>query len=289
MKKYLIIIFLLPILAVNAQELNKLECTGSKHFDAELYQIEQNNFKLQDQIRSIDRKSPFLASVLSFAVPGAGDIYNGNYWRAALFLAVEAAAVSIGVAYDQKGDDQTDKYQDFAHQHWSVEKYAEWTINFAQNLGVDDSYFDVYKNGKVSWNKLHQLENQVSSYEPGRYYSHNLEEFGEQQYYEMIGKYTQFTPGWDDFEEDGTYNSVFNQTTKNFDDYSHMRGKANDYYNIASKSVIVVVTNHIIAAVEAALSANAYNKSLEMDVSLNKAEYGFYSDIYPELNMKINF
>lgn len=289
MKKYLVIFFALPLIISFAQNDEKVKLTGSKNLDSDLYRLERADYKLQSQMNKFDKKSPFIAGALSFAVPGAGDIYNGNYWRAALFMTVEAAAISIGLSYDKKGDNQTDKYQEFAHQHWDVGKYADWTIKFAEKLGVDDKYFDVYENGEVSWELLHQLENKVSVKEAGRYYSHNLEEFGEQQYYEMIGKYTQFTPGWDDFENDGAYTSVFNQTTPNFDEYSKMRGKANDYYNIAYKSVLVVVTNHIIGAVEAAFSANAYNKSLEMDVGLKKAEYGFYTDVYPQLNMKINF
>ena len=77
--------------------------------------------------------------------------------------------------------------------------------------------------------------------------------------------------------------------TDNFRHYSGMRGEANDFYNVASKAVVIMVVNHIVSAVEAAWSTARHNKLISMNVSLNKKSLGFVTDYYPQFNVSINF
>jgi hypothetical protein len=108
----------------------------------------------------------------------------------------------------------------------------------------------------------------------------------------MIGKYPQFNPGWDDFDESSLYtytNQERNPVTENFDYYSGLRGKANDYYNIASSAVIAVIVNHVLSAIDAAWSTSRFNKRLEMEVIIEKKQIGYLTDYYPRLNLSLNF
>lgn len=237
-----------------------------------------------------EKKSVLLATGLSAILPGAGQFYVGDYWKSALFIAAEAAAITVGLVYDKKGNDQTDFFQKFADDHWSVLRYAKWTVKHAVEIkpGIDVSGFKVIDaGGKVNWNELNRLESEI-----GNYYSHRLPYYGEQQYYELIGKYPQFNVGWDDFGDENTpfeYDPSRKNLTGRFVYYSVERGKANDYYNIASKAVLVVIANHLISSVEAALSANSFNKNLTVSSTLEKFQFGLTSYYYPQLNLQYRF
>lgn len=251
-------------------------------FKADVQQTEFNQMK----------KSPLLAGVMSFVIPGSGEFYAGSYWKSAIFIAVEAAAITAAIIYDQKGNDQTIVFQDFANANWDVARYAQFTIDnlnrLNSNVYNDADKLNYYQNNlfyddqktKVNWGVLNQLENDI-----GSYYSHRLAPYGDQQYYEMIGKYPQFNPGWSDFNNpDYTYGDPL---TENFLFYSSERGKANDFYNVASKAVVVVVVNHILSAADAAWTAHSYNNDLKVRLGLEKQQIGFYYDLYPKLNIQV--
>jgi hypothetical protein len=103
----------------------------------------------------------------------------------------------------------------------------------------------------------------------------------------MIGKYSQFNPGWNDFQEDIPYSFTYGEkVTDNFLYYAGTRAEANDFYTVAKTAVIIVVTNHVLSALEAAWSSHRYNKSLELNVSLDKEQIGYRTEYIPKLNMK---
>ena len=85
---------------------------------------------------------------------------------------------------------------------------------------------------RVNWAELNEAETG----------SHNLPPHGEQQYYELIGKYHQYAGGWNDYTG-GANNS---QISPNFDYYSGERGEANDYYNTSSTAIMGVYINHVL-------------------------------------------
>ncbi len=251
-------------------------------------QIIQKEYSSQNAQENKKRHSPLLAGVLSFAVPGAGAIYNNQYLKAAIYLGVEVVAIAIGVTYDKKGDDQTEFFQNYANQHWSVRRYAQWTLANAQKINVlvnPDDYNVFDDNGNVNWDELNRLEGDL-----GGYYSHRLAPYGDQQYYEMIGKYSQFNVGWEEFGDDP--NKPFNYgdpLTKQFEYYSEQRGLANTYYDYAKWAVIAVISNHIISAFESAWATKQYNKTIQMNVSVDKVNFGYFVEYFPKFNVKIQF
>lgn len=290
--KYLITVLLLTS-AVFAQDDN-LELSGNLHQDF-FVSSQYIDISSEDSINvTFTKRSPLIAGGLSIILPGAGQFYNKDYWKTAIFAVIEIAAISAAVIYDGKGDDQTESYKNFANSTngWDVNKYAEWTHDNAQRINPsieeNDPVLDIFDNGgDVIWSKLNSLETKI-----GRWYSHQLAPFDDQQYYEMIGKYQQFNPGWSDYSDadyppDGyTYPDP---VTSTFSWYADERGKANDYYNVASTAVVIVVANHILSAIEAALAANSYNRSFDANVSLQSTSVGYQREYYPRLNMNYNF
>jgi len=214
-------------------------------------------------------KSPWLAAGLSLALPGAGEFYTENYWKSAGFFVIEAAMWGLAYYWDHRGDRQTDSFQNFADAHWSVYRYVDLAIKNFKPKDPSGNYYTTneFWSGApnlnapwvgINWDLVHQMESAI-----GGYYSHNLAPHGDQQYYEMIGKYEQFNMGWDDANP-GLGSDYFTQkanlTPRNVF-YAGERAKANTYYGHATTFVTVAIVNHILSAVDGALSASWYNKA----------------------------
>jgi hypothetical protein len=216
------------------------------------------------------RKSPLLAAGMSAVLPGAGEFYAGSYVKSAAFLAVEVGLWIAAYSYDKKGDRQTDFFQGFADTHWSVVRYGSYAV--ASGLAPTDGNYQWLIPGteglqpwqRVNWNELNRMERDIAATDAGRYYSHVLPRYGEQQYYELIGKYPQFNQGWDDSPSSFAYGDAL---TARFVYYAAERGKANDYYNTASTMTAIVIVNHIVSMIDAAFTAAAYNRGLHAEGS----------------------
>ncbi len=251
---------------------------------------------------NVNKKSIWLAVGLSALLPGAGEFYSESYIKSAAFIAVEAAAITLGLIYNKKGNDQTILFQNYADDvknGWSVYRYANWTLANAKKLNpyinIDDFNGKVIKpDGTVDWVWLNKLESAVSfsSTAPvlGSYYSHNLPPRGSQQYYELIGKYQQFNVGWAQFGDDVNSPFVYGDPlVPQFTEYTALFYQADKYYNVASQAVIVVIINHIVSALDAAWTANSYNKNLVLNASLERRDYGYITVYYPQLNLQYRF
>ncbi|MDH7516708.1 MAG: hypothetical protein QHI48_12640 [Bacteroidota bacterium] len=207
------------------------------------------------------RKSPFLAGALSLVLPGAGEVYAGQYVLAAAFVGAEAACWYFRFRYDRKGDDQTKFYQAFADANWSVVKYAEWLNAHAKEFpgGENTQPITILPDPenrlkpweRVDWAELNAVELAIPVF------SHRLPSHGEQQYYELIGKYDQYSYGWADKNE-GYYREI----SPMFRSYAGMRGKANDLYATADLFLNLVVVNHVLSAIDAAWAAARFNKAI---------------------------
>ncbi len=227
------------------------------------------------------RKSPWLAAGLSLLIPGAGEFYSESYWKAALFFALDVAVWGLAYHFDKKGDRQTDFFQNYADEHWSVVKYAQFSLEYFIPTERWNEYSGLIAPGvdppwkRVNWNLLNRLEREISGTASGRYYSHTLPPYGEQQYYELIGKYPQYAPGWDDQELPYIYSEA--NVSPNFKYYARERGKANDFYNTATTFVTIAIINHVLSALDAAWSAASYNHNLHASVRMQRipTEFGF--------------
>ena len=222
------------------------------------------------------RKSPLLAGVLSLAVPGAGEFYTQSYWRAGGFILVEAGLWVVYAVYSSKGDQQTTLFQDFADGHWSVVRYAQWIQDNAPKLNPDVTSFtgwnipgtdNLQPWDRVNWDVLNAVENRIAQL-PGNGFTHLLPHRPQQQYFELIGKYPQFAAGWDDAGVMTPQRILNSDVSQRFLDYAKMRGKANDYYNIATNGSVLLIVNHLLSALDAAWSAAQFNNQLKLEAHL---------------------
>jgi len=267
---------LLPALlfAQNSED-GTLLLTGRLHTDSRiiLNNYEQQLTVLADELPP--KKTPLVSGLLSAIIPGAGQIYNEDYWIAGIFLATEAALIYVGLTYDKKGDDQTASFEKYADENWSVVDYAEWlnTYEGAEiNIDPDES--------KPPWERVNW--NELNAAETG---SHHLPPHGEQQYYELIGKYHQYSSGWNDFTGGANEDLV----SPNLIYYSGERGQANDYYSVAKTAVIGIYINHFISALEAVWGATRFNKDIALNVRVKSVNFANRFELIPTLNFRYSF
>ncbi|QQS34605.1 MAG: hypothetical protein IPM56_10025 [Ignavibacteriales bacterium] len=262
----------------------KILLSGNLFSDSKLLLSTDDMNNSSIQLVQANKKSPFLAGLLSFAVPGAGEFYAESYLKAGIFLAIEAAVITTAIIYDNKGDDQTASFEKFANENWSVRRYAEWTLNNLSNLNgsLNASDYNVLnQNGTVNWVELNRLERDI-----GSGYSHSLAPYGDQQYYEMIGKYPQFSHGWSDANQADTDYHILSPY---YLYYSGERGKANDFYNVASKAVIGIYVNHFLSILDAVWTTANYNKDLSVKFRLEQNNLVREIDFIPTMHVSYSF
>jgi hypothetical protein len=216
-------------------------------------------------------KSPWLAGLLSAAVPGAGEFYSGSYIKAGVFFGIEVASWAISISYNRKGDRQTEFYKAYADAHYSPIRYAEWLYKYVDqiNPAIDKGQYDLFNEqydpnsgapfSYLNWTQLNRME-----YAVGDGFTHRLPVYGEQQYYELIGKYKQFSKGWDDEPDE------FDHTTPEakYYYYAEQFNLADKYYINAGRWVTVIVANHVLSALDAAWSASRHNRALHADLNI---------------------
>ncbi|WP_211204014.1 hypothetical protein [Chloroherpeton thalassium] len=221
------------------------------------------------------RRSPILAAALSAILPGAGEFYAESYVRGAIFLAVEIVG---WVVYINKLNDGHQAEHDFVNyantisddgkRRWDARRYAQGLSklysdtdlgNDAANnsvafIGTDDGLTQIEAG---DYSQLNLVE-QYATFSNGSTFSHVLPSYGEQQYYELIGKYSTYTIGWYDF--DATYLSKsFSYKSSSFLEYAAMRGDANGLLKDASTVLSLIVLNHALSIADAVLATSAYN------------------------------
>jgi len=156
--------------------------------------------------------------------------------------------------------------------------YAEW---LAQYEGADLNKIIIPgTEGLPPWQRVNWSE--LNAAETG---SHHLPPHGEQQYYELIGKYHQYSSGWNDFTGGANEDLV----SPNFLFYSGERGIANDYFNIAGKAVIGIYINHLLSALEAVWGATRFNNDIALNVRVESVNFANRIELVPTLNFRYSF
>jgi len=183
-------------------------------------------------------KSVKKAFVYSLIVPGLGEFYAGSKIKAVLFFGLDVTFWALYSNYHGKGKDEEKRYKVFADTTWFEDDYKQWLYDSVHTQTIP---YDIVSDTFPYWN------NEKQEWE---YFSHRLPDKKTQQYYEMIGKYEQFTAGWGD-------------NLENRDKYLEKRRISNDWLNKAKYSAMFSVANHILSAFDAAISVKKYNKKGE--------------------------
>ncbi|MFC1548059.1 hypothetical protein ACFL5M_05990 [Candidatus Neomarinimicrobiota bacterium] len=239
-------------------------------------------------ITSPDYKYPGKAMLRSLAVPGTGQFYAGKPKRAFVFLGVEVLTIATWNRYFRLGNEKTEAFQDSANEQWDFRRWLEdvdlgyydneyYTSNAATQsegqilLGTEGGHYleyfvdmnedgrpEVFGNTKEHDQRLYLLlASQDSS---GHLYVKKNNE-----YYENIGKYNQFFPGWDDAREYAGEKPESSKSgpfayTEHRSKYLKMRDKANRLKSVASYSVSALMFNHVISAVDAIFATAKWNR-----------------------------
>ena len=261
---------------------------------------------------SVVRSVP-LAFGMSAVLPGLGQAYNRNWVRSAAAIAVEGGLLVAWFTWRDRGRDGERAYQAYAHRFWDPVRYASWLNDYAAWLeagneemtlgaavispptGIDFMRPDAWTDAdrrlvREFFDAMRAVEREVWHPETGAAFSHEIPYFGEQQYYELIGKYYQFAPGWVDYpvwksgedftdaidpERTGANGSKPNVQGR-FLDYAEDHAHANTLLRRASRVSAVLVLNHVLAAFDAAIAARLHNLRIETNIGVGYTGYGAY-------------
>jgi len=245
------------------EHLQKFSGLSNSYF---VYEGESTGEKTTTDVYGFKGKSVKRAFLYSLILPGAGELYANSKIKAAIFFGVDATLWTLYFNYHKKGKNKENEYKGFADQHWIEEDYRQWLIDSLEiTSGSDQDSF---------WNPEKQ------SYD---WLSHHLPDKKDQQYYEMIGKYDQFSSGWDDFHEDPS------QLHRNF--YLDLRRDSNNWLNKAKYSAMFSLANHILSSFDAAIAVKKYNKKGErfgqIHFQMRLTERN--DEIVPKLSMSMKF
>ena len=251
-----------------------------------------------------------LATGLSAVLPGAGQAYNRQWIKAGIGIALEAALIFGYVTWRNDGLDGERAFKSQAHHEWDPAQYAEWINDYSAFLeqqhgasftfseigipeSVDFSEPDAWsESDRTAVNQLfwdiRSAESELFHPETGASFSHQLPFFGDQQYYELIGKYFQFAPGWKDYpaweDEEGYTEAIDPERTgtdgtkinvsPTFFQYARDHARSQDLLRRASHVTSLMVVNHVIAAVDAAVFSKLHNDRLHASVSMDYSASG---------------
>lgn len=283
--KKIIFLTLVFILVVRAQELKFSTGQVGLDFSGLVVSSESGENKF-------NKYSPLKAGLLSAVIPGGGQFYTKSYLKSALFFTAEVALWVVYFSYTKKGDEQTIRFKQYADENWSVVDYAEWMNQWMTKYGTPDAPIiritpdpSLKPWQRVDWSRLNEAERYIAQRAGG--FSHTLPFYGEQQYYELIGKYHQYAPGWNDFDRNFVPENVSElKPTPKFKFYSSERGKANDFYSIATTSAFVLVANHVLSTVDAVITAMLSNRKLKTETNLS---YDLIIGLNAKAKLKIEF
>ena len=196
------------------------------------------------------RKSPTRAFIMSLAVPGAGQYYYGSKVKAGIFLGAEAVSLFLYSKWNSDGNDLETAFMSFHDDYWSRENYYDY---------LQRAYGDTDITIKDDAN-----------------FTHVLPTTNTQQYYEMTGKYDQFSWGWDDAVYNGQSLDDINgpeyrldasshpvPTSVHRDTYQQMRADANSKFDQSKRMLYVTMLNHLLSAFEAFVTTKRHNEQLE--------------------------
>ncbi|MBK97339.1 MAG: hypothetical protein CL672_00935 [Balneola sp.] len=247
--------------------------------------------------------SPGLAFWSSALAPGSGQALLGYWGRTAIFATTEIAAWVFYSKRQQLAKYNESAYEQYGNTYWSPVAYAQWLVDYskANNLvngyealdamvgGLTPAFGETTQDwGKITEEAIRAVEVRTrfifnipegcGSFEPPSCvtrseFSHVLQNFGSQQYYELMSKYYQFQPGWQDFHEQRlaqgathVYQYSWDATmlSERFIEGRDRAEEFNNQYRNAGNVLKLLLVNHMISAFDAYFSAKLRESRLQI-------------------------
>ncbi len=205
-------------------------------------------------------KSPFLAAMLSLAIPGLGEYYIGDHiWRGMIFTGLEAGLWIEMFPWQQRYNNEQNSFYAYSDAHFSRGRYVshldsillsdtQWVRTLYPQDHADSNSIASINRAEAALDSLKQ----IYPYLPDTDYTHRLIDpsVDYQQYNEMISKYQQYISGWDQIASWSTASS--------------MRADAQHQYDIANDFLFGIFLNHALSAIDAALLARDHNTPIRL-------------------------
>ncbi len=245
------------------------------------------------KIIELERNNPGFAFLSSGILPGSAQAANGKWIRAGIYALTEAATIAYYFNRNATAKRQERDYERYADRNWSVLAYAQWLVDYSQEHHLTNGYEELanhiagqspdFSNTRNDWFKvslplLQKVERNTPYVLEDRRmsnFSHNLPDYGSQQYYELISKYWQFQSGWQDIFLNPLLNPNFPFFKWDGSDASAMfyegRDRASDFndnYRLANNLLSLIIVNHIISAFDGYMTVKLNNSRLQASANL---------------------
>jgi len=266
-----------------------------------------DQFSSTYSIVDVTRTKPALAMLSSAIIPGAGQAANGKWGRAAAYFLVDVASILYYIDRNNTAKRNERAYEQYANQNWSVLAYGQWLVEYSRANGLENGYNiaggleeqvfgknPTWGNTPLDWDEellpvLRNVESQTRFFYLDRVaseFSHDVQDYGSQQYYELMSKYYQFQPGWRDFYEgtDGNggwtndpnhlfrYSWDVNMLTLNFIEGRDRADEFNNNYRQAGNILKLIMVNHIVSAFDAYFTVKLKNSRIDTQANILRTE-----------------
>lgn len=255
--------------------------------------VDFTEFSLVDAMRT----KPGYAFLASALIPGLGQAANKKWWRAGAYFVADAIFLVMHITKQNRAEELQREYEQFADNNWSVVTYSKWLVEYhKQNRiyqdnqyiedleqdveGVDPAYQTSTDWAVVDIALLRNVENNTPFISEdgtsGNIFSHEMPDYGSQQYYELISKYYQYGAGWNDFgvNRQGEPLDSFYQLAWDGSDMpphflqgARMAEQFNDTYRIAGNMLSYMLLNHVVSAFDAFITVKLKNNRLETETN----------------------
>jgi len=190
---------------------------------------------------------PGLAFLLSAALPGAGQLYNGNR-RGYLYMGLELGAWFVRTSYIDAGNKKEGDSETYARRHWSYDRFFE-------SRGDDGCLFTAEGDSLIR-----------------EYAANDIEQF-----YTELDRTDTYRCGWDDFAESYDPDNPGVLSPRR-DEYRKRIDKSNSLKSRADFALGLIVVNRVVSAVDAFRVARSRQEGKNPSLRLHSSIEGSWSE-----------
>ncbi|GAB5409717.1 MAG: hypothetical protein BalsKO_20820 [Balneolaceae bacterium] len=261
-----------------------------------------DQFSETNSILDAPRTKPGIALLSSAIIPGSGQAVNGKWGRAAAYFLIDVASIIYYVDRNNTAKRNERAYERYANENWSVLAYGQWLVEYSRANGIENGYNNLggleeqvfgknptWGDTPSDWKEIdlatiREVEVQTPFFYLDRVasvFSHVVQDYGSQQYYELMSKYYQFQPGWRDFHETRLTEGIahnyrypwdVSMLTFNFIEGRDRAEEFNNNYRQAGNILKLMMVNHIVSAFDAYFTVKLKNSRIDTQANLLRTE-----------------